>query len=108
VHATDATTSNAHAAGTHIDLVSSSAIAGERVRRSALAGVASGSLDTRNLSIIVDTIMLVAPVAVVSFAVLMVLPPVLLALALRVFTAPTSSREMPCRPATQPALAASH
>jgi hypothetical protein len=45
--------------------------------------------------------MLVALVFVLSFAVLVVLPPVFLALALRVFAAPTSSREMPCRPATQ-------
>ena len=52
--------------------------------------------------------MLVALVAVVSFAVLVVLPPVLLALALRVFTAPTSSREMPCRTTNHPALATSH
>jgi hypothetical protein len=53
--------------------------------------------------------MLVALVAVISFAVLVVLPPVLLALALRVFTALTSSREMPCRPTTnQPALATSN
>ena len=45
--------------------------------------------------------MLVALVAVVSFPVLVVLPPAFLALALRVFEAPTSSREMPCHPATQ-------
>ena len=51
--------------------------------------------------------MLVALVFVLSFAVLVVLPPVLLALALRVFTAPTSSREMACRPANNlPAIAA--
>jgi hypothetical protein len=46
--------------------------------------------------------MLVALVAVTSFVVLVVLPPAFLALAVRVFEAPTSSREMPCRPATQP------
>ncbi len=51
--------------------------------------------------------MLVALVLVVSFAVLVVLPPVFLALALRVLAAPTLTREMPCRPANQPALAAS-
>jgi hypothetical protein len=45
--------------------------------------------------------MLVALVAVVSFAVLVVLPPAFLALVVRVFAAPTSSPEMPCRPATQ-------
>jgi len=51
--------------------------------------------------------MLVASVFVLSFAVLVVLPPVLLALALRVFAAPTSSREMGCRPANNlPAIAA--
>jgi len=51
--------------------------------------------------------MLVALVFVLSFAVLVVLPPVLLALALRVFAAPTSSREMACRPTTnRPAIAA--
>jgi hypothetical protein len=51
--------------------------------------------------------MLVALVFVLSFAVLVVLPPVLLALALRVFTAPTSAREMGCRPASNlPAMAA--
>jgi hypothetical protein len=50
--------------------------------------------------------MLVALVAFVSFAVLVVLPPVFLALALRVFAAPTSAREMPCRPATAPLAAA--
>jgi hypothetical protein len=46
--------------------------------------------------------MLVALVAVVSFAGLVVLPPAFLALAVRVFAAPTSAPEMPCRPATQP------
>jgi hypothetical protein len=51
--------------------------------------------------------MLVALVFVLSFAVLVVLPPVLLALALRVFAAPTHSREMGCRPASNfPAIAA--
>ena len=50
---------------------------------------------------------LVALVFVLSFAVLVVLPPVLLALALRVFAAPTHSREMGCRPASNfPAIAA--
>jgi hypothetical protein len=50
--------------------------------------------------------MLVALVAVISFAVLVVLPPAFLALVARVFAAPTSSREMPCRPATQHMAAA--
>jgi hypothetical protein len=45
--------------------------------------------------------MLVALVAVISFVVLVVLPPTFLALVTRVFAAPTSTREMPCRPATQ-------
>ena len=46
--------------------------------------------------------MWVALVAVVSFVVLVVLPPVFVALAVRVFAAPTSSDEMPCHHATQP------
>jgi hypothetical protein len=46
--------------------------------------------------------LLVVLVAVISFAVLVVLPPAFLALALRAFAAPTTSREMPCRPATHP------
>jgi hypothetical protein len=46
--------------------------------------------------------MLVALVAVVSFAVLVVLPPAFLALVVRLFAAPTLSPEMPCRPSTQP------
>jgi hypothetical protein len=46
--------------------------------------------------------MLVALVAVISFAVLVVLPPAFLALVVRVFTAPTLSPEMPCRTANQP------
>jgi len=50
--------------------------------------------------------MLVASVAVISFAVLVVLPPVFLALALRVFAASTVTREMPCRPSTQTLVAA--
>jgi hypothetical protein len=50
--------------------------------------------------------MLVALVAVVSFAVLVVLPPVFFALTLRAFAAPTSSDEMPCRRATQPLVTA--
>jgi hypothetical protein len=50
--------------------------------------------------------MLVALVFLLSFAVLVVLPPVFLALALRAFTAPTSSREMDCRPANRPVIAA--
>ena len=45
--------------------------------------------------------MLVLLVAVISFVVLVVLPPVFVALAVRVFAAPTPSYEMPCRPATQ-------
>jgi hypothetical protein len=51
--------------------------------------------------------MLVALVAVISFVVLVVLPPAFLALAVRVFEAPTFTPEMPCRPASQtPRLAA--
>ena len=50
--------------------------------------------------------MLVALVAVISFAVLVVLPPAFLALVVRVFAAPTSSREMLGRPAPQHRAAA--
>ena len=50
--------------------------------------------------------MLVALVAVISFVVLVVLPPAFLALAIRVFAAPTATPEMPCRPATQPLVTA--
>jgi hypothetical protein len=50
--------------------------------------------------------MLVVLVAVISFVVLVVLPPVFLALVARVFAAPTSPREMPCGPATQHLAAA--
>ena len=52
--------------------------------------------------------LLVALVFVISFPVLVVLPPAFLALALRVFAAPTAEPEMPCRPAPHTTLAASH
>ena len=62
-------------------------------------------LDTRILSLIVDSIMSVALVFVVGFAVLVVVPPAFLALAARLFAAPVAKPAQDCRPTSRPVVA---